>query len=100
MKPHMRLGYEAKFYFYFAFPIPKDPGLPPGPSLWQIGNEERLRPIAPVGTLEECMGSAVQLLPISGASNFIYSGTHIRAHITTQAHLKRNHLESGYHGDM
>ncbi|MPC83839.1 hypothetical protein E2C01_078558 [Portunus trituberculatus] len=27
------------------------------------------------------MGSAVQLLPISGAGNFIYSGTHIRAPI-------------------
>ncbi|MPC17150.1 Endoplasmic reticulum membrane-associated RNA degradation protein [Portunus trituberculatus] len=38
-----------------------------------------VRPIAPVGTLEECMGSAVQLPPISVAGNFIYSGTHIRA---------------------
>ncbi|MPC65275.1 hypothetical protein E2C01_059408 [Portunus trituberculatus] len=35
------------------------------------------RPIAPVGTLEECMGSAVQLPPNSGAGNFIYNGTHI-----------------------
>ncbi|MPC08264.1 hypothetical protein E2C01_000845 [Portunus trituberculatus] len=42
------------------------------------------KPIAPVGILEECVGSAVQLLPISGAANFIYSDTHIRAHITTQ----------------
>ncbi|MPC27367.1 hypothetical protein E2C01_020536 [Portunus trituberculatus] len=85
------------------------------------------RPIAPVSTLEECMGSAVQLqplsgagnfiysgthirahittqalqlLPLSGTGNFIYSGTHIRAHITTQAHLGCNHLEPGYHGDM
>ncbi|MPC37374.1 hypothetical protein E2C01_030848 [Portunus trituberculatus] len=58
------------------------------------------RPIAPVGSLEECVGSAVQLPPISGAGNFIYSGTHIRAHITTQAHLWCNHLEPWYHGDM
>ena len=43
--------------------------------------------MAPVGVLEEYLeGSAVQLPPISGAGNFIYSGTHIRAHITTQAH--------------
>ncbi|MPD07037.1 hypothetical protein E2C01_102878 [Portunus trituberculatus] len=46
------------------------------------------------------MGSAVQLPPISGAGNFIYSGTHIRAHITIQAHLWCNRLERGYHGDM
>ncbi|MPC18422.1 hypothetical protein E2C01_011306 [Portunus trituberculatus] len=59
-----------------------------------------LWPIAPVGRLEECMGSAVQLPPISSAGNFIYSGTHIKAHITTQAHHECNHLESGYHGDM
>ncbi|MPC55501.1 hypothetical protein E2C01_049440 [Portunus trituberculatus] len=67
-----------------------------------VGSGRRLcvvRPIVPVGTLEECMGSAVQLLPISGAGNFIYSGTHIRAHITKQAHLECNHLEPGYHGD-
>ncbi|MPC13952.1 hypothetical protein E2C01_006703 [Portunus trituberculatus] len=30
--------------------------------------------------------------PISGAGNFIYSDTHIRAYITTQAHLRCNHL--------
>ncbi|MPC92008.1 hypothetical protein E2C01_087076 [Portunus trituberculatus] len=59
-----------------------------------------LRPVAPVGTLEECMGSTVQLPPISVAGNFIYNGTHIRAHIITQAHLGCNHLEPGYHGDM
>ncbi|MPC80898.1 hypothetical protein E2C01_075495 [Portunus trituberculatus] len=46
------------------------------------------------------MGSIVQLPPISGAGNFIYSGTHIRAHITPEAHLGCNHLELGYHGDM
>ncbi|MPC39856.1 hypothetical protein E2C01_033406 [Portunus trituberculatus] len=46
------------------------------------------------------MGSAVQLSPISGAGNFIYSGTHIRPHITTLVHLWCNHLEPGYHGDM
>ncbi|MPC89317.1 hypothetical protein E2C01_084257 [Portunus trituberculatus] len=34
------------------------------------------------------------------AQSFIYSDTHIRAHITTQAHLWYNHLEPGYHGDM
>ncbi|MPC30050.1 hypothetical protein E2C01_023305 [Portunus trituberculatus] len=44
--------------------------------------------IVPGGTLEECMGSPVQLLPISGAGNFIYSGIHIRAHITLEAHLR------------
>ncbi|MPC55177.1 Single-stranded DNA-binding protein, mitochondrial [Portunus trituberculatus] len=59
-----------------------------------------LRRIAPVGSLEECVRSAVQLPPISGAGNFIYSGTHIKAHITTQAHLGSNHLEPGYHGNM
>ncbi|MPC47278.1 hypothetical protein E2C01_041020 [Portunus trituberculatus] len=59
-----------------------------------------LRPIAPVDTFEECVGSAVQLPPISGAGNFIYSCTHIRPHITTQAHLRCNHLEPGYHSDM
>ncbi|MPD06241.1 hypothetical protein E2C01_102041 [Portunus trituberculatus] len=37
---------------------------------------------------------------ISGAGNFIYNGTHIRGHITTQAHLWCNHLKPGYHGDM
>ncbi|MPC39052.1 hypothetical protein E2C01_032571 [Portunus trituberculatus] len=63
-------------------------------------NAPELRPIAPVGTLEQCMGSAVQLLPITGAGNFIYSGTHIRAHITPEAHLGCNHLEPGYHGDI
>ncbi|MPC39619.1 hypothetical protein E2C01_033165 [Portunus trituberculatus] len=57
-------------------------------------------PIVTIGSLEECVGCAVQLPPISGAGNFIYSGTHIRAHITTQAHLGYNHLEPGYHGDM
>ncbi|MPC35187.1 hypothetical protein E2C01_028605 [Portunus trituberculatus] len=57
-------------------------------------------PIAPVGTLEECMGSAVQLPPISGTGNFIYNGTHIRAHITAQAHLGCNHLEPGYQDDI
>ncbi|MPC41193.1 hypothetical protein E2C01_034780 [Portunus trituberculatus] len=41
------------------------------------------------------MGSAVQLPPISGAGNFIYTGTPIRAHIITQAHLGCNHLEPG-----
>ncbi|MPC50197.1 hypothetical protein E2C01_044021 [Portunus trituberculatus] len=42
----------------------------------------KYRPIAPAGTLEECMESAVQLLAIIGAGNFILRGTHIRAHIT------------------
>ncbi|MPC42053.1 hypothetical protein E2C01_035666 [Portunus trituberculatus] len=46
------------------------------------------------------MGTTVQLPPISGTGNFIYSGTPIRAHITTQAHLWCNHLEPGYLGDM
>ncbi|MPC37034.1 3-hydroxy-3-methylglutaryl-coenzyme A reductase [Portunus trituberculatus] len=41
----------------------------------------------PVGTLEECVLSAVHLPPISDSGNFIYS-THIRAHITTQAGAK------------
>ncbi|MPC57309.1 hypothetical protein E2C01_051286 [Portunus trituberculatus] len=57
-------------------------------------------PIAPVGSLEECVGSAVQLLPISSAGNLIYSGGHIRAHITSQVHLGGNHLEPEYPGDM
>ncbi|MPC46277.1 hypothetical protein E2C01_039990 [Portunus trituberculatus] len=43
--------------------------------------------MAPVGTLEEYVESTVQLPSISGTSNFIYSGTHIRAHITIPAHL-------------
>ncbi|MPC39197.1 hypothetical protein E2C01_032723 [Portunus trituberculatus] len=53
-----------------------------------------------VGSPGEYVGRAVQLPPISGTGNFIYSGTHIRAHITTQGHLGCNHLEFGYHGDM
>ncbi|MPC38587.1 hypothetical protein E2C01_032096 [Portunus trituberculatus] len=57
-------------------------------------------PIVPVGSIEECVGSTVQLLPISGTGNFVYSGAHIRVHITTQAHLGSNHLEPGYHGDI
>ncbi|MPC19279.1 hypothetical protein E2C01_012191 [Portunus trituberculatus] len=56
-------------------------------------------PIAPVGNLKS-IGSTVKLLSISGVGNFIYSSTHIRAHITTQVHLWCNHLEPGYHGDM
>ncbi|MPC95731.1 hypothetical protein E2C01_090957 [Portunus trituberculatus] len=50
------------------------------------------------------VGSTVQLPPIRSAGNFLYSGTHIGAHITTkgifgvrQLHL---HLEPGYRGDM
>ncbi|MPC32029.1 hypothetical protein E2C01_025331 [Portunus trituberculatus] len=34
-------------------------------------------PIAPVGNLKS-IGSTVKLPPISGAGNFIYSGTHIK----------------------
>ncbi|MPC44996.1 hypothetical protein E2C01_038679 [Portunus trituberculatus] len=41
------------------------------------------------------MRSAVQFPPICGASSFIYSGTHIRAHITTQAHLWCKRFELG-----
>ncbi|MPC42853.1 Kinesin-like protein Klp10A [Portunus trituberculatus] len=48
----------------------------------------------------ELVYNAVQLPPISSAGNFIYSRTHIRAHITPQVHLGCNHLEPGYHGDM
>ncbi|MPD05871.1 hypothetical protein E2C01_101641 [Portunus trituberculatus] len=59
------------------------------------------RPIAPVGTLEEYLGSSVWLPPISGAGNFLCSGgQRIRAHITTEAHLGGNHLEPWYPGDM
>ncbi|MPC85127.1 hypothetical protein E2C01_079887 [Portunus trituberculatus] len=54
----------------------------------------------PVGILEEYVGSAVKLLPISGTSSFIYSGTHNKTHITTRAHLWCNHPEPVYHGDM
>ncbi|MPC11920.1 hypothetical protein E2C01_004595 [Portunus trituberculatus] len=54
-----------------------------------------IKPIAPVGNLKN-IGSAVKLPPISGAGNSIHSGTHIRAHITTQAHLWCNHLEPQY----
>ncbi|MPC41361.1 hypothetical protein E2C01_034951 [Portunus trituberculatus] len=57
------------------------------------------QPIPPVGNLKS-IGSAVKLPPISGRGNYIHSGTHIRAHITTQVHLWFNHLEPGYHGDM
>ncbi|MPC69397.1 hypothetical protein E2C01_063620 [Portunus trituberculatus] len=55
----------------------------------------------PVGTLEEYMWEALfSFRPISGTGNSICSGTHISAHVITQAHLWCNHLEPGYRVDM
>ncbi|MPC09612.1 hypothetical protein E2C01_002225 [Portunus trituberculatus] len=46
-----------------------------------------LWPIVPVGIFEEYMWNVVNILPITGTGNFIYSGSHIRTHTMTCFHI-------------